>query len=180
VAAAVVRRWAWFAAAAVAAGFIAVLALQGERPDAGVVDFAAKGLLADWPMAAVTAVTVDAGDVHRSFHRDPQGGWRADDQPAAAAPAERLEAGLKFLHNSAAIRWLTAEEAGPGSLAEFGLATPRLTVTARRAEGESVTVQFGGLNPLGLSRYTRVGGRPGVALLPAFVAQPWEELAGRQ
>ena len=46
----------------------------------------------------------------------------------------------------------------------------------RGAEGRTVTIRFGGANPLGLARYTRIDARPEVVLLPAFVAQAWERV----
>jgi hypothetical protein len=41
-----------------AAGFIGVLAFQGERQEPGLAPFARAGLLADWPIEQVTAVEV--------------------------------------------------------------------------------------------------------------------------
>jgi hypothetical protein len=170
-----VKGWAWLAAAALAAGFIGLLAFRDERPEPGLARFRPAGLLADWPVQQVTSVDVGAGTDHRSFYRDPGGGWRLEAAGAATTAdlAERIETGLKLLHNSAPER----TDLTSGQLGEFGLAPPRLTVTARAASGDSIAVEFGGSNPLGLERYARVVGRTEVLLMPAFVADAWERVA---
>ena len=168
-----VTRWAWAVAAVVAAAFIAVLAFQGERPGPGLVRFRPAGLLADWPMQLVTEVAVGAGPDRRMFHRAADGGWRPEigETSAAVDLAERIEIGLKLLHNSAPERVFAADELTGPRLAEFGLAPAGLTVTARREGGACVTIGFGAANPLGLARYTRIDGKAEVALLPSFVAE---------
>lgn len=172
------RRWAWPLAAAVAAGFIGALAFEGERPEPGLVRFQPAGLLADWPIEQVTAVEVDAGADHRSFRRQPDGAWRAPTgQAPAAALAERIETALKLLRNSAPERIFAAGEPAGERLAEFGLEPPRLTVTARKIGGDSITIRFGSANPLGLARYARIAGRAEIMLLPTFVAAAWERVA---
>jgi hypothetical protein len=175
VASADVMAWGWPAAAALAAGFIAVLAFQGERPEPGLVRFAPAGLLADWPVEQISSVEVGARSRRRSFRRDSGGGWHPNAAAAAdtAAFTEHIETGLKLLRNSAPQR---ADLTG-GQLPEFGLMPPRLTVTVNRADGATITIEFGGANPLGLERYARVVGRTEILLMPAFVADAWEPLA---
>ncbi len=170
-----VMRWAWPIAATVAAGFIGLLAFQGERPAPGLVRFEPAGLLADWPVRQVTKVEVQAGTDHRSFQRDSDGLWQLHATDAAAANdlAEHIETGLTLLHNSAPQRTDLADQ----QLAEFGLEPPRLTVTARTAIGDSIMIAFGGTNPLGLARYTRIVGRAEILLMPAFVADAWQRVA---
>lgn len=173
-----VRAWGWSAAAVLAVGFIAVLAFQGERPEPGLARFAPAGLLADWPVEQISSVEVGAGSGHRSFRRDSGGCWHPDVAAAAdtAALAEQIETGLKLLHNSAPQR----ADLASAQLGEFGLMPPRLTVTAHRVDGATVTIEFGGANPLGLERYARVVGRPEILLMPAFVAGAWEPVAETQ
>ena len=169
-----VKPWAWAIAAALAAGFIGLLAFQGERPEPGLAQFTPVGLLADWPIEQVTFVEVVSGEKHQSFRRDPEGGWRsgAADASVSADLDERIEQGLKLLHNSGPQR----TDLGSEQLAEFGLAPPRLTVTARKTGGASTTIEFGGTNPLGLERYARIAGRNEILLMPSFVAEPWESV----
>jgi hypothetical protein len=166
----------WPVAAALAAGFIGLLAFHGERPEPGLARFAPAGLLADWPVQQVRSVEVSAGAQHRSFRRNPDGGWRSEDAGAAIAAdlTETIEAGLTLLHNSAPQRTDLVSE----QLAEFGLEPPRLTVTARMTGGASITIGFGGTNPLGLERYARIAGRTEILLMPGFVADSWELVRG--
>lgn len=167
-----VKRWRWPVSATFAAGFIGLLAFQGERPEPGLARFTPVGLLANWPVQQVVSVEVSAGTSHRSFRRDSGGSWRPE---AADVPdlAERIELGLKLLHNSAPQRTDLASE----QLGEFGLENPRLVVTARITGGNSVTIEFGGSNPLGLERYARIVGQAAVLLMPAFVADAWDRVA---
>jgi hypothetical protein len=175
VAPASVRAWGWSLVAALSAGFIVLLAFHGERPEPGLARFAPAGLLADWPVEQVTSVEVGAEAKHRLFRRNSGGGWRLEvaDAATTADLAQRIDMGLKLLHNSGPQRTDLASE----QLAEFGLAPPRLTVTARMTGGTSVTIEFGGTNPLGLERYARVVGRSEILLMPAFVADAWEPVA---
>ena len=176
-AAALVMRWVRLTAAAMAIAFIAILAFHGERPEPGLVNFQAAGLLADWAVDGVTSVIVVAGGKQRSFHRLPGDHWRADEDGVRPVPTERINAGLALLRDSAPQRWLAADEISDRSLAEFGLDPPRLAVTIGKTGGESITLSFGGTNPLGLARYARINGRPGLVLLQSFVADPWEQVA---
>ena len=169
------KAWGWPLAAALAAGFLGILAFEGERPEPGLARFAPAGLLANWPVQQVMSVDVNAGTGHRSFHLDPAGRWYRDAAGAATTAdlAEGIETGLKLLRNSAPERTdLTGEQLG-----EFGLEPAQLTVTAHAAGGDSISVEFGGRNPLGLERYARVVGRAEILLMPGFVADAWERVA---
>ena len=173
-----VKAWGWPAAAALAGGFIGILALHGERPEPGLARFTPAGPLADWPVQRVTSVEVSTVAQHWSFRRTFGGGWRPEAAGATTAEnlTEHIETGLTLLHNSGPQRTdLEIEQ-----LAEFGLASPRLIVTAHMTGGASVTIAFGGTNPLGLGRYARIVGRNEILLLPAFVANAWELVAEAQ
>ena len=174
VAAAGLRQWGWGTAAAVAAGFIAALALHGSRPEPGLARFEAMGPLADWPLQQVAAVEIDAGARHRSFRRGADGRWQDEGsgEPAGVGANQRIETGLTLLHNSGPQR----TDLAPEDLAEFGLAPPRLTVTAHGAGGRTRSIAFGGANPLGLERYAKVSGNADIVLLPGFVAAEWETI----
>lgn len=165
--------WGWPVAAAAAAGFIALLALHGERPEPGMARFAPAGLLAGWQLQQVVTVEIADGAGRRVFRRDAGGVWQAGDGAAAAELARQIGDALTLLRNSPPQR---SDLAG-GQLDEFGLDPPRLSVTARTAGGDSLTIEFGGANPLGLERYARVAGRPGILLMPGFVADAWGRLA---
>ena len=170
------RQWGWPVTAALAIGFLAVVALHGSRPEPGLVRFKASGLLADWPAQRIVAVEIGTERGRTAFRRDPQGGWRLDpaDGKAASDVAERIETGLTLLRNAAPRR----RDLPGAQVAEFGLAPPRLIVVARHADGTSRMVEFGGLNPLGLERYARTGGE--IMLLPSYLAEAWELVAARR
>ena len=172
-----VKTWAWTVAATLAAGFIGLLAFQGGRPEPGLARFTPAGLLADWPVEQVTSVEVSAGANRWSFRRNAAG-WHAEaaDTVSTADLGERIEKGLTLLHNSGPQR----TDLASAQLAEFELTPPHLTVTARMTGGASITIEFGGTNPLGLERYARVAGRPEILLMPAFVADAWEPFAAAQ
>ena len=169
------RRWGWPMTAALAAGFLAAVALHGGRPESGLVRFAASGVLADWPARRIVAVEVATADGRSAFRRDPQGGWHLDPagEKTPSEVAERIETGLTLLRNAAPRR----RDLPPGQIAEFGLTPPLLIVVARSADGASRTIEFGGLNPLGLDRYVRTEGE--IMLLPSYLAEAWEQVARR-
>jgi hypothetical protein len=167
VAAAALRRAGWPAAAALAAAVLLALALNGERPDTGFAAFEpGGGLLGPAPPNEVRAVTLDAG-AHRLRLEPGEDGWRED-----------VARALKLLSDSAPERLLAPAEAAERPLAEFGLDPPKLTLAVERAGAPPFVVHFGDANPLGLARYARVEGRPGLALVPGYVAESWERLAG--
>jgi uncharacterized protein DUF4340 len=169
-----VKLWGWATAAALAAGFLGALAFHGERPEPGLGRFEPAGLLLGWPIEDISALELSTGTEHHSFYRGA-GRWRTERADVPLDLDERIATGLKLLHNSAPERVLAESEVGE-KLGEFGLEPPRLTLAARTAAGRSVTIRFGGTNPLGLARYTRIEGQREVILLPAFVAQAWERV----
>jgi Domain of unknown function (DUF4340) len=175
VASAALRNWGWMLAAGLAAAFLGVLALHGERPEPGLDRFEPAGLLLDWPVDEVVALDVAAGPRRRAFRR-VGASWRVDGAVIAGEIEQNIALGLKLLRNSAPQRIFAATEIDQAALSNFGLAAPRLTVAARTGAGRSITILFGGYNPLGLARYTRVDGQGEVVLLPSFVAEAWERL----
>jgi len=169
-----VKRWGWLAAALLAGGFLAALALHGERPDPGLARFIALGPLADLPVEEVASVEAGSATHRQMFHREA-GGWRVETATVPAEIAASIDTGLMLLHNSAPQRTDLA-----GDLAEFGLAPPRLVVTVYTSGGAAMTVEFGDSNPLGLERYARIVGRAEIMTLPAFVAAAWGHVAGTE
>ena len=125
--------------------------------------------------ASIDQIVVTAGERRWQFTR-LGGQWAAGTPPlpVPAATADQLDAGLLLLHNSAPERFIAADEAR--DLARYGLAPPALTVHLRGAW--SFAIEFGGTNPLGVARYARLPGQAEVAILPAFVADTWEQAVG--
>jgi hypothetical protein len=161
-------RWTWPAAAALAFAFLVGLALQGGRPDI-LVDFKPAGLLAFSPEQA-REIEITTGADRKRFVRNGDH-WQAPPQTA-----ERLEAGLRLLHNAAPMRVLSAEEIARVPPSEYALGPDSLRVTVRPDKGAAFVIVFGGRNPLGAARYAKVDGTAGVALLPSYVAEAWEQV----
>jgi hypothetical protein len=170
-----VTRFGLPAAAVLAAVFLAIFAFVGERPRPGSEPFQPKGLLSTWSTEDVTAIRIDNGTEHHAFDRDSGGRWRTGETEVGPAVAAKIEAGLRLLKNSASERDFSPEELGGRPLAEYGLDPPRLTVAVRTAAGASATIDFGEINPLGLTQYVRMEGRRDIAMLPAYVAATWDE-----
>jgi len=161
-------RWAWPAAAVLAFAFLVGLAMHGGRPDIAV-EFKPGGLMGFAPEQA-REIEVRRGTERRRFVRN---GERWD---APVETAERLEAGLRLLRNAAPMRVLTAEEVARVPPSEYALGADSLRVTVRPVTGAAFVILFGGTNPLGASRYAKVDGEAGVALLPTYVAEAWEQV----
>jgi hypothetical protein len=166
--AAVMTRWAWPAAAALSFAFLVGLALHGQRPDI-LVDYKPAGVLPFEPDQA-RGIEIAKGTDRNRFVRS---GERWD---APGETAERLEAGLRLLRNAAPMRVLTAAEVARVPASEYALTADSLKVTVRPATGAAFVIQFGGANPLGSARYAKVDGEAGVALLPTYVAEAWEQV----
>jgi hypothetical protein len=178
VAAAALRRLGWPLAAAAASACLAALAFHGQRPEPGLARFQAAGLMLHLLPERVSQVEVEGGGKRLVLARGPEGRWTAGGQAAAGELASRVETGLKLLHVSGPERSMAPGELRGIPRAEFGLAPPALTVTARSGSGPAFTVHFGATNPLGLARYARVEGTEEIVLLPGFVAEAWEQVAG--
>ena len=180
VAAPALRRLAWPGAAVAAAAFIAALAFLGERPEPGLARFQAAGLMLHLPPERVSRVEIEAAGKRLALARGADGRWTSSGEPAAGELTARVEAGLRLLHVSGPERSMAPDELRGTPLADLGLAPPLLTVTARAGSGPAFTVHFGGKNPLGLARYARVDGIEEIVLLPGFVAEAWEQVAGQR
>jgi hypothetical protein len=163
-----IGRWAWPAAAVAAFALLVGLALHGGRPDI-LVDYKPAGLLSFAPEQA-REIEIAAGAERKRFVRDGDR-WNAPPETAA-----RLDAGLRLLRNAGPLRVLTVDEVARVPASEYALGADSLRVTIRPAEGAAFGVQFGGRNPLGSARYARIDGAAGIALLPAYVAEVWEQV----
>lgn len=178
VAAPALKRALWPAAALLAGGALAVVALHGERPGAGLARYEPRGVMVAIPPERVTAVVVSDGARSWRFARSGLG-WARDPGTAAAGadPTEAVEKGLRFLHGSAPQRLLEGADLAALHLPDAGLAPPRLTVRIWEGETETFAVDFGRQHPQGLAQYACVAGRPGILLLNRYVGGAWQELA---
>lgn len=173
------RRWLWPAAAALAAGFLGMVAFHGERREAGLARFEAKGLMAGVALSRVERVEVRASGPSWRFRRDSSGRWSASAEGAPdSAIAPQLDAALTLLQSAGPERVMEAAEIAGRAPAEFGLAPPALTVTVWAASRPPLVIHFGRRNPLGHAHYARVEERPEILLLPSYVGESWERVAG--
>lgn len=173
------KRGRWVGAAVVAAAVVIALASHGRRPDPGLVRFEPGGVMLHILPERVTDVRVLQADRGWQFTRAGAGAWAAAGSPLGPADlGTRLDTGLRFLHVSAPQRVLSREEFAGTSLAEFGLDPPRYSVSVHPSGGEPFTVQFGGPTPQGLAQYARIAGRDEILILPRFVGEQWEAVAG--
>lgn len=179
VAPSLIRRAAWPVAAAFAFAFLAVLALHGERPDAGLTAFIPAGLLTTFAPQDARMVEVTRARETWRFEREGQG-WRTVEapRPVPADASARIDAGLKLLRDSAPLRILTPEEMRTAPPTDYGLGPPALQVKVRGPGEATFTVRFGARNPLGVAVYTRIDGVQGVPLLATYVAETWHQVIG--
>jgi hypothetical protein len=176
VAPSLIRRAAWPMAAALALVFLAALALHGERPEPGMVGFKAAGLLTAFAPDDAREVEVGrAGEVWR-FRRDGRS-WRVVEapRPVPAEAADRIDTALRLLRDSGPLRVLSADEAAPS---DYALGSDALRVTVLGPDAATFAIVFGAANPLGSARYVRIDGIDGVPLMPAYVAETWEQAIG--
>ena len=165
--------------AAGAIAFLAALALHGERPEPGMVAYKAAGLLTAFAPDDAREIEVSkAGEVWR-FQREGRS-WRAVEapRPVPAEATQRIDAALRLLRDSGPLRVLSADEAARATPSDYALGPEALRVTVFGPDAAKFAVRFGAANPLGSARYTRVEGIDGVPLLPAYVAETWEQAIG--
>jgi hypothetical protein len=174
------RRYAWPAYAGLAFLFLVTLALTGERPGPGLAPFVPQGLMRHMALASVDAVELVAGDQQWRFERTADDAWRLTGGRSVAGFDANVPVALRLLHNSAPERMLTQGEVAASGAAQFGLETPRLRIAVHSKSGEIFVISFGSANALGSVRYAQIEGKEDVALLPAFVAEAWERVAGLQ
>jgi hypothetical protein len=165
-------RHAWWLAAAAALLVLLALALVGPDRQSALGEHVAGGPLRHVEPQAVQRAELTQGPRSATLERDGATRWRRNGQPLDDALAQRVEVGLRLLHNTPPEREFDAAQA------EYGLATPSLTVVLHSAGTAPVTLAFGATNPIGLARYTHVqrGGDANVVLLPSDVHDAWAGL----
>jgi hypothetical protein len=166
------------AAAALAVGFLVVMALAGALPEQRqFVKFEAKGVMQAAP-ERINTVALRAGDRSAVFTRTPDGGWaREDSGPLDPAIAKRLSLAVQFMNTSAPVRVLEPAEYRGTSPREFGLDHPLLSVALFEGSRPVIAAHFGGRNPDDFLQYVSVEGRRELFLLSRFVGQEWDAVA---
>jgi hypothetical protein len=155
------------AAAVAAFVFLAVLAFHGQRPEPGLKEFEVAGVMAATEPRLIREVLVaDQRGERRLSRGTPE--WQAAD--------DAIERGLRFLHVTAPERVMSEDEVAAVPPSDFGLDPPLVSVALRGEAGPVLAIAFGRPTPLGFARYARVAGRPGIVILPAYVAEAWEQV----
>ena len=151
------------------------LVVSGHSPVShSLVPFTPKGLIATTP-SAVTRIEIRTGQDSVALHRDSDG-WTIEGT-AGAVPAElasHISAGLRFMHVSEPMREIAASELTVANFAQFGLDPPANVLVLGTAHGTVATVNFGILNPAGISQYVRLAGAPTVYLMARHVGTEWQ------
>jgi hypothetical protein len=180
VVASALKRYAWPTLAGLALIYLVALAATGGRPGPGLAPFEPKGLMRHIALDSIKRVEMTAEAQQWHLERAANGTWRLTSGPPVTKLEENLSAALTLLHNSAPERILSGHDLAPTSLREFGLEQPHLRVAVHSMLAEPFVITFGGTNALGSVRYARIEGRDDVVLLPAFCAEAWEHLMGKQ
>jgi hypothetical protein len=165
-------------AALVAAAFLVGLALHGERPEPGLARFEAAGLMTRFSPGEAQEVEIVTTDGTWRFRRDTTWSEIAAARPVPAGFAGRIEAALRLLRDSGPSRVMSPAEVAGMAPGEYGLDRGAMRVTVWSSTGATFVIRFGRRNPLGLGRYARIEGVDGVPILPAFVADAWEQVVG--
>jgi hypothetical protein len=151
-----------------------VLALSGQWPGLhNPLSSSRKGLLTLAP-ADIQRIGLRSGADRVALRRE-SGGWTLEgtDGPPPAELASHVEMALKFLRVSEPSRELQPTELAADSFAPFGLDPPAEVAVLQTRSGVAATVNFGTTNPAGTSHYVRLGGAPGVYLMPRHVGEEW-------
>ena len=168
-------------------GGVAAVALMvmawtgGERPGA-LSEYVASGLMKDIGPDQIRRVELSAaGQTPLRFVRESvAAGWHTATaeglKPLDTIGTQKIVVLLNFLHNTAPERSI---DISGMPLSSFGLDPQpvwQLTVakSALRTSQPDLRIDFGKLNPIGLSQYTRNpanGGTNEILLLPAFVGE---------
>jgi hypothetical protein len=157
------RRLGWPVAAILSFAFLIGLAVQGERPNSALVEFRPAGFLTEFGPEAAAEVEISTPSAHRKFVRSE--GWPV-----------RLDEALRLLRDAGPFRVMSPDEVAGQPPSTYGLAESAMTVRVTSASGQSFVIRFGAPNPLGSGRYVRVEGVAGIPILPAHVAEAWEQM----
>ncbi len=163
-----------------ATALIVALALSGHPPGGGgLIRFEPTSILDDIPSHADGIELVTRGVTLR-LRRSTSNHWiyeARSDAPTPDVVNQRVATALHFLQVSGPSRTIDLSESSSASLAQFGLAPARCSVSLF-VDGKPVSVlEFGGLNPPKTAQYMRVLGRNKLYLMPLHVGAQWEAVA---
>lgn len=171
------RSRVWLGLAVLLLAALVLAALWSPDRQQPLQAFQAAGPLRELPADRVAAITLRQGGRQWRAERTAQG-WVLTPAPAPPAAAAHIDAAVNLLRNAAVERELQA--VAP----EFGLGESALEVriyAAGAGPGPAFEFRFGAANPIGLARYAQVRAGDGAVqtlLLPAYVADAWEQVIG--
>lgn len=168
------RRLALPLLAVLALAYLVVMVMTGAQPvQRQLVKFEAKGVLSTEP-EAVQKLTLGRGERQVSFTRRSEGGWALQGgSTVEGAVATHLDTAIKMLHRSGPVREIAAQDLSGVDTRPFGLEEPAVVATVAGADGKTLTVRFGALNPEGFLQYMRIDGDSKVYLMSRFVGAEW-------
>lgn len=169
------RRWPAPAAALLAVGLLAAMALSGHmRESRQLVRFVPAGVMPEEP-AEIDRVELRRGDAKWVFARG-LGGWQTvpDGRAVPVALVTSLDESIKFMHVSAPIRVMERSEWDPVGLREFGLDPPGYAAILFRRNAPALEAEFGTPNPQKVLQYMKLGGGDRVYLMSRFIGESWE------
>jgi hypothetical protein len=110
---------------------------------------------------------------HLILQRSPGRSWSFNQIHVSREIEDHIGVALNFISVSEPSRALTADEMTGVRLADFGIEPATYTVALRGGAGSDARFDFGRLNPVGVSQYVRIDGRPELYLLPRYVGSEW-------
>jgi len=128
-----------------------------------------------WSYAAeqVVGITIQGGGKQVRLTRPANGAWQLETPQAGPADQDRVTAVLDSLAPLQASRTLTDTT---GSLADYGLAQPALSVTLRLTDGSDHALEIGDMTPPQTDYYVQVQGQAPIQLVSASTVQSVQDL----
>ncbi|QOZ65899.1 DUF4340 domain-containing protein [Bradyrhizobium arachidis] len=167
-------RWLMPLLAVCLLALLGVLIVSGRWPELrSKVAFAPKGLVTIAP-ADARRVEIRSGRGSVVLLRKA-GEWMIEGMDGAV-PAElgsHLETALRLVAVSEPAREIPAAELAVEKFAAFGLDPPATVAVIETADGSTISVNLGALNPASTSHYVRIAGRPAVYLMPRHFGEEW-------
>jgi hypothetical protein len=167
--------------ATLAVAYLVAMLMSGALPrNRQLIEFEARGVLVQAPQQISSVLLQDQHGPRRFTRRGDEWVRDADRQALATRDAATLSQAVKFMHTSAPVRVFQAQDIARSSMSEFGLETPRFSVTLSDANGVVLEADFGSMNTDGFLQYMRVRGRDELFLISRFVGAEWSAVAATQ
>jgi len=165
----------WGVAALASIGYLCAMVVGGALPELrNRVKFEARGVMTVAP-ERIDRVEIERGSMRVALIRTSSGGWsRAGGDALSVRLAAQVSLAVQYMHTSAPVRAMSADEIRGIAPAEFGLAPPALSVTLFAGPEPVLQARFGARNAEDLLQYMTLAGRDGLYLMSRFVGQQWD------